>query len=70
MVSGQMNIGDVNSNNGNKYNNNNEYGMNKHIKQKLLDRMNNASNNGWQYVYKVNRNNNNNKGNKKVLMEI
>ena len=70
MVSGQMNIGDVNSNNGNKYNNNNEYGMNKHIKQKLLDRMNNAFNNGWQYVYKVNRNNNNNKGNKKVLMEI
>ena len=65
-----MNIGDVNSNNGNKYNNNNEYGMNKHIKQKLLDRMNNAFNNGWQYVYKVNRNNNNNKGNKKVLMEI
>ena len=56
-----MNIGDVNSNNGNKYNNNNEYGMNKHIKQKLLDRMNNAFNNGWQYVYK---------GNKKVLMEI
>ena len=65
-----MNIDDVNSNNGNKYNNNNEYGMNKHIKQKLLDRINNASNNGWQYVYKVNRNNNNNKGNKKVLMEI
>ena len=65
-----MNIGDVNSNNGNKYNNNNEYGMNKHIKQKLLDRMNNASNNGWQYVYQGNRNNNNNKGNKKVLMEI
>ena len=63
-----MNIGDVNSNNENKYNNNNEYGMNKHIKQKLLDRINNASNNGWQYVYKVNRNNN--KGNKKVLMEI
>ena len=63
-----MNIGDVNSNNENKYNNNNEYGMNKHIKQKLLDRMNNASNNGWQYIYKVNRNNN--KGNKKVLMEI
>ena len=63
-----MNIGDVNSNNGNKYNNNNEYEMNKHIKQKLLDRINNASNNGWQYVYKVNRNNN--KGNKKVLMEI
>jgi hypothetical protein len=31
--------------------------------------MNNASNNGWQYVYKGNRNNNN-KGNKKVLMEI
>ena len=44
--------------------------MDEHIKQKLLDRMNNASNNGWQYVYKVNRNNNNNKGNKKVLMEI
>ena len=65
-----MNIGDVNSNNGNKYNNNNKYGMNKHIKQKLLDRINNASNNGWQYVYKVNRNNNNNKGNKKFLMEI
>jgi hypothetical protein len=43
--------------------------MDKHIKQKLLDRMNNASNNGWQYVYKGNRNNNNNKGNKKVLME-
>ena len=63
-----MNIGDVNSNNENKYNNNNEYGMNKHIKQKLLDRINNASNNGWQYVYKGNRNNNNNKGNKKVLM--
>ena len=44
--------------------------MNKHIKQKLLDRMNNEPNNGWQYVYKGNRNNNNNKGNKKVLMEI
>ena len=44
--------------------------MDKHIKQKLLDRMNNASNNGWQYVYKENKNNNNNnKGNKKVLME-
>ena len=42
--------------------------MDKHIKQKLLDRINNEPNNGWQYVYKVNRNNN--KGNKKVLMEI
>ena len=44
--------------------------MDKHIKQKLLDRMNNVSNNGWQYVCEGNRNNNNNKGNKKVLMEI
>ena len=64
-----LNNSNINSNNGNKYNNNNEYGMDKHIKQKLLDRMNNASNNGWQYVYKGNKNNNNNKGNKKVLME-
>ena len=44
--------------------------MDKHIKQKLLDRMNNAFNNGWQYLYKVNRINNNNKRNKKFLMEI
>ena len=43
--------------------------MNKHIKQKLLDRINNASNNGWQYVCEGNKNNNNNKWNKKVLME-
>ena len=45
--------------------------MDKHIKQKLLDRMNNVSNNGWQYACEGNiNNNNNNKGNKKVLMEI
>ena len=64
-----LNNSNVNSNQGNKYiNNNNEYGMDKHIKQKLLDRMNNATNNGWQYVLRGNKNNNNN-GNKKVLME-
>ena len=62
-----LNNSNINSNNGNK-NNNVEYGMDKHIKQKLLDRMNNATNNGWQYVFRGNKNNNNN-GNKKVLME-
>ena len=48
--------------------------MNKHIKQKLLDRMNNVTNNGWHYVFRGNKNSNNNNnnknnGNKKVLME-
>ena len=65
-----LNNSNINTNQGNKYsnNNNNEYGMDKHIKQKLLDRMNNATNNGWQYVFRGNKNSNNN-GNKKVLME-
>ena len=64
-----LNNSNINSNQGNKYsNNNNEYGMDKHIKQKLLDRMNNATNNGWQYVFRGNKNSGNN-GNKKVLME-
>ena len=60
------------SNNANKYtnNNNNDYGMDKHVKQKLLDRMNKATTNGWQYILRGNNNNNNNKNeNKKVLME-
>ncbi len=34
---------------------NNEYGNDKHVKQKLLDRMNKATNN-WQYVFKGNKN--------------
>ena len=62
-----LNNSNINSNNGNKYSNNNEYGNDKHIKQKLLDRMNNATSNGWQYVFRGNKNSNN--GNKKVLME-
>ena len=61
-----LNNSNINSNHGNKYANNNEYGNDKHIKQKLLDRMNNATNNGWQYVFRGNKNNNENK---KVLME-
>ena len=66
-----LNNSNINSNQGNKYlnNNNNEYGMDKHIKQKLLDRMNNATTNGWQYVFRGNKTNNNNNGNKKILME-
>jgi hypothetical protein len=48
--------------------NNNDYGMDKHVKQKLLDRMNNASVNGWQYIFKSNNANSKN-GNKKILME-
>ena len=68
-----LNNSNINSNNGNKYSNNNinnEYGNDKHIKQKLLDRMNNATNSGWQYVIRGNKNNkNNNNENKKVLME-
>ena len=67
-----LNNSNINSNNTNKYNNNNEYGNDKHIKQKLLDRMNNATNNGWHYVFRGNKNSNNNNknnGNKKVLME-
>ena len=63
-----LNNSNINSNNGNKYSNNNEYGNDKHIKQKLLDRMNNATSNGWQYV-KIGNKNGNNNGNKKVLME-
>ena len=64
-----LNNSNINSNKGNKYSNNkNEYGNDKHIKQKLLDRMNNATNN-WQYVFRGNKNSNNNNGNKKVLME-
>jgi hypothetical protein len=58
------------NNNKNKYMiNNNEYGMDKHVKQKLLDRMNNATNNGWQYILRGNNPNNHNNGNKKILME-
>ena len=66
-----LNNSNINSNQGNKYlnNNNNEYGMDKHIKQKLLDRMNNATTNGLQYVFRGNKTNNNNNGNKKILME-
>ena len=59
--------------NTNKYiNNNNDYGMDKHVKQKLLDRMNNASSNDWHYIFKTNNNNNANSKNdnkKKILME-
>jgi hypothetical protein len=43
--------------------------MDKHVKQKLLDRMNNATNNGWQYILRGNNPNNHNNGNKKILME-
>ena len=55
-----------NNNNENRYMINNDYGMDKHVKQKLLDRMNNATNN-WQFIFKGNNGNNNNE--KKVLME-
>ena len=34
---------------------NNEYGNDKHVKQKLLDRMNKATNN-WQYIFKGSKN--------------
>ena len=46
-------------------------GMDNHVKQKLLDRMNNATSNGWQYLIRGNNNNNNNKNNKKqkILIE-
>ena len=49
---------------------NNEYGLDKHIKQKLLDRMNKATNN-WNYVFKANNKNvkNNKNSNKKILIE-
>ena len=66
----------LNNSNQNKYlisNNNehNEYGNDKHVKQKLLDRMNNATSNGWQYIFRRGNNiaNNHNNGNKKILME-
>ena len=72
-----LNNSNMNSNNNAKSNNNknkyiinnNEYGMDKHVKQKLLDRMNNATNNGWQYILRGNNPNNHNNGNKKILME-
>ena len=74
-----LNNSNTNSNNNpksnintNKYiNNNNDYGMDKHVKQKLLDRMNNATSSGWQYLIRGNNNNNNNKNNKnqKILIE-
>ena len=74
-----LNNSNTNSNNNpksnintNKYiNNNNDYGMDKNVKQKLLDRMNNATSSGWQYLIRGNNNNNNNKNNKnkKVLIE-
>ena len=54
------------SNQANKYDkNNNDYGLDTRVKQKLLDRMNNAIGNGWKYFFRGNNNNNN----KKVLME-
>ena len=56
-----------NNNNENRYLNNNDYGMDKHVKQKLLDRMNNATNN-WQFIFRGNNSNNKN-DNKKVLIE-
>ena len=63
-----MNSGNAKSNNNeNKYINNNEYGMDKHVKQKLLDRMNNATNN-WPFIFRGNNSSNNN-DNKKVLIE-
>ena len=64
-----MNSGDAkgNNNNENKYINNNEYGLDKHVKQKLLDRMNNATNN-WQFIFRGNNASNNNDS-KKVLIE-
>ena len=55
-----------NNNNENRYLINNDYGMDKHVKQKLLDRMNNATNN-WQFIFRGNNSNNNN--DKKVLIE-
>ena len=74
-----LNSSNVNSNNTKSNNNNekkylnnendNDYGMDKHVKQKLLDRMNNASN-SWQYIFRGNNNKgNNNNDNKKVLIE-
>ena len=53
------------NNNKNKYINNNDYGMDRHVKQKLFDRMNKASNNEWPYNFRGNNNN----GRKKVLMK-
>ena len=74
-----LNSSNMNSNNNNaksnyntnKYiNNNNDYGMDIHVKQKLLDRMNNASSNGWHYFFKANNNaNNKNDNKKKILIE-
>ena len=55
-------------NNSNKNNINKEYGLDKHIKQKLLDRMNNATNN-WNYVFKRNNNKNSKNNNQKILIE-
>ena len=55
-----------NNNNENRYLINNDYGMDKHVKQKLLDRMNNATNN-WQFIFRGNNSNNNN--DKKVLID-
>ena len=61
-----MNSNNNSNNNGNKYKKtNNNYGMDRIIKQKLLDRMNNASINGWPYILS----NNNRKGNKKILID-
>ena len=55
-----------NNNNDNRYLINNDYGMDKHVKQKLLDRMNNATNN-WQFIFRGNNSNNTN--DKKVLID-
>lgn len=42
---------------------NNDYGKDSHVKQKLLDRMNNATKNGWNYFF----NRSKNQPNKKIL---
>ena len=43
----------INANCGN--NNNVEYGMDKNVKQKLLDRMNKATSTNWQYLFRGNK---------------
>ena len=65
----------INSNNskytnGKENTNNNYYDMDKNVKQKLLDRMNNATKNNWHYILRGNNNNESTKVLLKNLSEI
>ena len=56
--------------NGKENTNNNYYDMDKNVKQKLLDRMNNATKNNWHYIIRGNNNNNNNESQKVLLKNL